>query len=146
VDTPTDSAEIQELLIRGKSLAFNHMAQSIFFVSEVYHKDGKPILGKEIPPDSQWGIQVIGSTARGNSFHSITTISGEKEFEFDNPDIQMGRESKFEYPFAKFFHIQDEIEMSEIIECIENICSDERKAIVNMMAMLKSLFLLGYHK
>lgn len=149
---PTTKEEIRELLCAGKCLAFANKAQSVFFASEIYHEDGKPILGQPIPESASWGIQVIGSSASGNSFRALISIQDlNGELIFSDPVVEINRDRCFDYPFARFFSITDEDEMSDILSQIPTLSQNyptltEQATIKNFAITMKALLKLGYHK
>lgn len=149
---PTTKSEIRELLSAGKCLAFANKAHSIFFASEVYHSNGKPILGQSIPSSASWGIHVVGSSAMGNSFRALIDIQDlNGNLFFGDPVIEIDRDRSFDYPFARFFSIADEDEMSDILSQLPTLSKHypsltEQVTIKNFAITMKALLKLGYHK
>lgn len=149
--TPVSREEISELLSVGKCLAFCTCAHSIFFVSEVYHDNGMPIIGQDIPVDAKWGIQIVGSSASGNALHSIIQMDELYGKLVNNkPQTRITRDRQFHFPFAKFYNIANEDEMSKILSQINTLTAQrpmpERDVIINFAVILKSLLKLGYNK
>lgn len=150
--TPTTKDEIRELLCAGKCLAFASRAQSIFFTSEVYHKNGEPILGQPIPSSVSWGIQIIGSSVRGNAFRVLIDIQElDGKLIFGDESVRISRERTLDYPFAHFFSISDEEEMSSILSQLPTLSQHypsvtEQESIKNFAVIMKVLLKLGYNK
>lgn len=144
--TPTCPSEIAKIIKAGKYLAFSTAAHSVFFASEVFHQDGMIVLGQHIPASAQWGIQVAGSSARGNSFQCIMDITEyEGHFHLNNPHVSISRQSAEPYPLARLFHIQDEKELTAILRHSRDMDNpNERSMLVNFAVLMKSLLRLGY--
>lgn len=148
---PVKIDNIRNLLNAGKCLAFVGRSRWIFFVIETYLINGIPVIGRPIPAEADWGIHIIGSSARGNSIQSIVTIqSKNNELIFTKPKINIVREKSTTFPFARFFHIQDEQEIANILLQLPQILEKHQEikrqdAEINMLTVMKSLLKLGYN-
>lgn len=147
---PTKHRHIHNFLAAGKALSMIRSSQCTFFSTMQPLINGRPAIGDEISENCPWGIMLIGSSLRGNCFVHIQQILKDAErvcFRLLRRDIL--REGRFgNYPFSKFFHIQDANEMSNIIAQIPKLLSrsalSESEALVNFATTLKSLQYFGY--
>lgn len=143
--TPTTESGVRSLLMLGKCLAFTNKTQSIFFATEMHHKDGEPVFGEEVPKDASWGIYIVGSSVRGNSFLSLTDITTtDFGFEFHQLKKEVGRDLRSSIPFSRFFYIKDEEELTEIVEQLHTINmrlppTHERDPLINFAIILNAL-------
>lgn len=152
-DVPQNKSQVQNFLVAGKSLSFIRSCQCMFFSCLQPLIDGKPSFGPNIDANYPWGLLVIGSSLRGNCFlwlSELTTESG--EFRISPIERQIKREGQYPYPYSRFFHIADEVEMQEIIKQIPKLVAKsptiltETETLVNFATTLKALQRFGYDK
>lgn len=149
---PTKYKHIKYFLAAGKALGMIRSAQCIFFLTIQPLIDGRPAIGEEVSDACPWGIMLIGSSLRGNCFVQIQQIIRNSEnlcFQLLRQDIL--REGKYlNYPFSRFFHIQDANEMSDVITQIPKLIArstlSEYEALVNFATTLKALQYFGYDR
>ena len=151
-DIPQNRNQVQNFLVAGKSLSFIRSCQCMFFSCLQPLIEGKPSF---VPSDINypWGLLVIGSSLRGNCFLWLSELTAESgEFRISPIERQITREGQYLYPYSRFFHIADEIEMREIIKQIPKLITKsptlltETEAIVNFATTLKALQRFGYDK
>ncbi len=150
MNIPTKSKQINKFFAAGKALSMIKSAQCTFFSTMQPLKDGFPAVGKEVDDDCPWGIFIIGSSLRGNCFvqlHQI--IRNSSDICFNSIHEKIMREGQYApYPFSRFFHINDEEEMSRIISQIPKLMMrsnmSEQECIVNFATTLKALNHFGY--
>lgn len=146
---PISEAQIDDLMLAGKCLAFLTRAQAILFATEVFHDGNQPIWGEKPNSNAQWGILIVGSTVRGHAIQQLTAITKlNNEIEFEEIFKTMSRDSSVSSKIGKFFHIQDQQELCEIVVRIPKIQalipSTTSSAALNFMTSLKILQNLGY--
>lgn len=147
---PIKYGHIRHFLSAGKALGMIRASQCIFFSTMQPLINKRPAVGVEISDTCPWGIMLIGSSLRGNCFvqiHKIIRNSEKMYFQLLRQDIL--REGKFSnYPFSRFFRIQDSDEMSDVIAQIPKLISrstlSEYDALVNFATTLKALRYFGY--
>lgn len=144
---PTHPQAVKKFLQAAKALAFSRSAQCIFFRAMQFFNDNKPVFGQTISEDSNWGILVIGSSLRGNCFIRLEQKIGEENFKVLEHKIM--REGQYNYPYSRFFHIEDHEEMIEIIRQALKLTSQsipEKECLINFATTLKALDFFGYGK
>jgi hypothetical protein len=144
---PSSLDSIKKFLRAGKALGMSRAAQCTFFTAMQPVVDDKPAFGDNIADPSLWGILVIGSSLRGNCFVHLETML--KNLEFKTVYHNILREGQYNYPYSKFFHIENYKEMESVIEQMLKFSSDsmsEKECLINFATTLKALDFFGYSK
>lgn len=143
-DVPTNKHQTNQLLFAGKALAFITGAHCTFFCTMSPIHDESPTYGRNMEFDNQWGAIVIGNSLRGRRFVSLFQINENKnQFDF-MPLQEQASKDKFLYPYSDFYHIKDEIEMSNIVTQIPKLIKiipelSEDSCLINFSTTLKAL-------
>ncbi len=149
---PTKSTNIRSFLAAGKALGFIRCSQCTFFYTMQPIENDRPAINEQVTTISPWGILIIGSSLRGNCFVNLVGIKRNLDkIKFYEIHQHIKREGQYyDYPFSKFFHIEDNEEMSEIIKQIPRIMGqsgmNEQECIINFATTLRSLLYFGYQK
>lgn len=147
IKIPTTCHSVKRFLRAGKALGMSRTAQCIFFIAMQPLKDDTPIFGENINDPCSWGILVIGSSLRGNCFVCLERMVRKDSLDFETAHHNILREGQYDYPFNKFFHIEDYEEMGGIIEQICKLSSEtisEKDCLINFATTLKALDFFGY--
>lgn len=144
---PTSRESTKRFLAAGKALGLSRTAHCIFFVTMQPLKDDVPFFGSNTIDPCPWGILVIGSSLRGNCFIHLERMIKKDSLDFETAHHDILREGKYDYPFSKFFHIEDHEEMGDIIEQISKLDSQkvsEKECLISFATTLKALDFFGY--
>ena len=144
---PTTYTAVKRFLRAGKALGLSRTAQCLFFVAMQPLKDDTPAFGNDIEDPCPWGILVIGSSLRGNCFVRLERMVRKDNLDFEIVYHNILREGQYNYPFSKFFHIEDYEEMKGIIEQVLKLTSEpisEKQCLINFATTLKALYFFGY--
>lgn len=143
---PTTYKAVKRFLRAGKALGFSRTAQCIFFVAMQPLKNDAPAFGEDITDPCPWGILVIGSSLRGNCFVHLERMIRKDNLIFETAYHKILREGQYNYPFSKFFHIENYDEMGNVIEQISKLAGTmpEKECLINFATTLKALDFFGY--
>ncbi len=153
-DIPCKKNQVRDFSTAAKALAFIQNAQCVFFRTlQPIEENGNLIFGREIETDTAWAVHQVGSSVRGNCFVLLADIirSNKNEVNFHITTQQILREGKYDYPYSRFFHIDDEIEMASVIQQIPRLVAKfpgltEKDCLINFATTLKALCYFGYDK
>lgn len=150
-ELPRTRRKVDEFLYAGKALAFVRVAQCIFFSTMQPLVNDMPAFGESVSESAPWGIIIIGSSLRGNCFILLMEITRNKDnIRFNTIHHKILREGQYDYPYSRFFHIEDEDEMGGIIRQIPKLmirCQlSEEECVQNFASCLMILRQLGYQK
>ncbi len=142
---PTTLKSVKRFLRAGKALGISRAAQCTFFVAMQPLQDDAPAFGSNIADPCSWGILVIGSSLRGNCFVHLERMTNKNSLDFEIVHHSILREGQYNYPFSKFFHIEDYEEMGDVIEQIPKLTSSisENECLINFATTLKALDFFG---
>lgn len=142
---PTKPINIRRFLAAGKALSMIRKTQCTFFCTmQLLHRD-QPAFGEMSHKCTDQGLFIVGSSLRGNCFVHISKLCSSG---FKHIDTHITRDRNQDYPFSRFYEIQNENEMTRIIEQIPKLMARsgiaEQECIVNFATTLKALKLFGY--
>ena len=98
--------------------------------------DGKPVFAKMADDHCDWGLLTIGSSLRGNCFVMLSELLAEEKFSFQIIEDKITRENEYDYPYSRFYHINNYEEMEEIIKQVPKLINrtenfTERDGLLN---------------
>lgn len=146
---PQTPKQVDNFLIAAKCLSLVRCCQCIFFSAMQPIKDGKPFFAQNVDDNCDWGLLTIGSSLRGNCFIMLSELLTTEKFSFKIIEDKITREKEYNYPYSRFYHIDNYEEMEEIINQIPKLvnrteCLAERESLVNFASTLKALQRFGY--
>lgn len=143
---PSTPESVKRFLTAGKALAFSRASQCVFFATIQPLKNDEPIFGKDVTGINPFGILIIGSSLRGNCFIHLNRMNKIGDLDFNTIRHDILREGKFDYPYSKFFHIEDYTEMEKVIKQTLKLSNPipEKECLINFATTLKALDFFGY--